>query len=295
MKTFILLLAFSNVCIYSFGQKEVELKHDYDAVGDAHIRAYNHTNTPVYVVFDFAYLELASFNEDLPMIKRVEPGISEFLVVMKEYEEGSPRFNYTYKWYKAHPKPNIDERFPYLFPVEKGKETSSFHIETPESFMGTGITGKWYSLGFKMEKSTAICASRKGVVVKAISNVPEIDSGSKKYQQVNNLVRVLHEDGTMAEYTNFAHNKVYYQVGETIYPGDILGEVNTAMQPFPFAGFTVFHADMRSRNWKTIIPKFHLKGEKTVKILAPGVYTSEHIDKIIGLEMTRREKKKYLK
>ena len=160
--------------------------------------------------------------------------------------------------------------------------------------MGTDIKGKWYSLGFTMENSRMVYASRKGTVVKVIDNVKNPEINAKKYCTENNLIQILHQDGTIAEYTNFASKCIFKQIGDVVYPGDRLGEIDTHILPVPFVGLTVFHADIQSKYYKTIIPKFYTS-KGIIKVHAPETYISEQTNKIIGFEMTRKEKKKFLK
>ena len=281
--------------ISSKAQEDVVLKHDYDAVGNAHIRAYNYTGVPIYIALDFTLIENTSLNEDLPIIKRVEPMISEFQELMSDSNMLKPVINYVFSWYRAHPSPKIDKGFPYLLPIARNKKTSVFHVSNLSGFNGSEISGKWYSLSFTVEGSNTIHAVRKGQVVKVVSNVTEAEIDGSNYTHVNNFLHVLHEDGTIAEYTNFAVNGIDKAIGNIVYPGEILGKVNPSIQPTPYVGLTIFHSKLNSKDWKTIIPGFYTLSEGSAKILAPESYTSEYSNKIIGFEMTRKEKKKFLK
>ncbi|NQU86395.1 MAG: hypothetical protein HQ541_11595, partial [Mariniphaga sp.] len=193
MKKVYVLLFFTILLLNSFAQSNLQIRYDYDAAGNANFVADNFTNVPVYVVLNFSYLENASFSEDLPYIKRIKPGTSPLFSIYREIDQPSPQFNIEVKWFMAHPSPEVDPEFPYLIPTVAGTEVviSSALVEKNSR-----------SVGFEIIGSVEICASRKGIIVKVIgNNNPELPIESGKQF---NSVQLLHEDGTIGEYFNFA-------------------------------------------------------------------------------------------
>jgi hypothetical protein len=278
MKKITSLFLFLFVLQNCFSQGDVQVRYDYDASGNATFGADNYTNVPVYLVLDFSFLNNASFSENLPYIKRIDPGSTELFIIYKELEQPSPDFNIEYKWYNSNPAPKIDDGFPYLLPAKPGTITKIINIKAHS---------RDRAIGFELVSSDEVFAMRKGVVV----DVKENSNLNLDDQKQLNYVHILHVDGTIGEYFNFAMNGVDCIVGEKIIPGQKIGKAHSAMNELAVIGFTLFHSELASKRVRYIIPKFYLGKSKGEQLSVGYEYKSLHPTNIVGKELTRKEKK----
>lgn len=65
-------------------------------------------------------------------------------------------------------------------------------------------------------------AARRGVVVRVAQGFSE-GGTDEALRNKANVVQVLHDDGTLADYVHFMNQGVAVRVGETVEPGKLLG------------------------------------------------------------------------
>ncbi|MBN1819966.1 MAG: hypothetical protein JXR31_10250 [Prolixibacteraceae bacterium] len=284
MKPTITLLCFMLPGLWLSAQNEYQVKYDLDAVGNVNFSADNYSTFPVYVALDFSYLENASFSEKLPFIKRVNPGTNSLFTIYCETDMPGPDFNIEIKWFISDPSPEVDPEYPYLIPVSSGSEvlvTSEIEKENNRS------------IGFELIGSDEVVASRKGIVIRLINNNhPNLPT--EKGKQFN-LVQLLHEDGTIGEYYNFAYHQINCKLGQTVLPGQIIGKANRIENNNYMVGFSLFHSDLNSKNKIFLIPEFLLEGSKISQVEMGKVYKSVQDEKIIIKELSGKEKREYKK
>jgi murein DD-endopeptidase MepM/ murein hydrolase activator NlpD len=84
-----------------------------------------------------------------------------------------------------------------------------------------------------MPEGTPICAARGGTVVYVIDHFS--GGGFKdEYLNKNNTVQILHDDGTLAQYTHIKKDGAAVKTGDTVKPGDIIaysGNVGYSQSP----------------------------------------------------------------
>ncbi len=110
-----------------------------------------------------------------------------------------------------------DRDFIYDLPFEKGTEFK----------VGQGYNGKISHQGknqldFNMPIGTKIYASRAGLVVEVVKKNSK-SCGDPKCIKYNNLVKILHNDGTIMKYLHFRKNGVRVRTGETVEKGQHIG------------------------------------------------------------------------
>ena len=97
-----------------------------------------------------------------------------------------------------------------------------------------------YAVDLVVPTGTPILAARDGVVMQVESAFDRSGLNKEKYGERANLVRVLHDDGTMAVYAHLQENGVYVRVGERVTVGQqIAASGNTGYSSGPHLHFCV--------------------------------------------------------
>jgi murein DD-endopeptidase MepM/ murein hydrolase activator NlpD len=97
-----------------------------------------------------------------------------------------------------------------------------------------------YAVDLIVPVGTPVLAARGGVVMQVESGFDRAGLNQKKYSDRANVVRVLHDDGSMAVYAHLQENAVYVRVGERVGVGHELAlSGNTGFTSGPHLHFCV--------------------------------------------------------
>jgi len=97
-----------------------------------------------------------------------------------------------------------------------------------------------YAVDLVVPTGTPILAARDGVVMQVESGFDRNGLNKEKYAERANLVRVLHDDGSMAVYAHLQENGVYVRVGERVHVGQqIAASGNTGYSSGPHLHFCI--------------------------------------------------------
>ncbi len=267
-----------------------EVQATYNSVGDVDFIAYNNTPAPIFINIDFADLENTTFNEPLPYIKMLEPGFNTLFTLLRVPDAEVPRFNYQIKVFKSNPWAMADLDFPYLIPLAPGNEASVIEVKSHDGFSGSSEPESWYATGFAVQPGQQVFAARTGTVVEVAGPSRSGDTQTW-YHNWNNAVTVLQSDGTLICYRNVTDNNKKLKAGEKVFAGQQLGIVAPGTEELIVV---VFQHSLNSNALRFIIPSFVSEG-KTGILLTSGKYTVIHPDDIRGMEMSNREKRRFLK
>ncbi len=158
----------------------------------------------------------------------------------------SMSFRYEYKYMLGEPQAQHDSdylyRVPYAvaqrFPVSQAYPKAITH-NSPESR---------YAIDFAMPVSTAIHAARAGTVV-AIAFRSYSGGTTAADAQKANLIRIVHDDGTIATYAHLRLDSVRVRPGDTVQRGEYIGDSgNTGFSTGPHLHFAVG----RNTGFKTV-------------------------------------------
>ena len=270
----------------------VEVRADYNSVGDVEFVAYNNTKAPLFLNLNFANLENTTFNEPLPFIKQLEPGFNSLFMLERDLNSSEvPRFHYEIKYFRSNPMGKIDLDFPYLVPFEAGKKVESFNVKSISGFMGINEPESWSATGFKVNAGDKIYAARTGIIVE-ITGARRDENSKNHYNGWNNSITVLQADGTLACYKNVVDSEKKWKVGEKVFAGQHFG--NTV------AGLTemlllVYHESVLNDELVFIIPEFVIDENKSGFLISEQEITIIHPDEIRSREMDKKEIRKWLK
>lgn len=270
----------------------VEVRADYNAVGDVDFVAYNNTKAPLFVYVILGDLENTYYRETLPIVKKVEPGFNALFTLERNLGgEGGIRFHHEIKYYRSNPLADVDLGFPYLIPFEPGKKVQSVLVENINGFMGLKVPKSWTATGFKAQSGELVFAARNGIIAEITGSARDEDAAIN-YNGWKNAVTVLQADGTLACYRNVVVQEKKWKVGNKIYAGQVLGQIAPGANGFEFL---IYHEKLQSNGLTFVVPQFVLSGDKTDIILSESECTVVHPLEIRGLEMDKKEKRKFLK
>lgn len=124
---------------------------------------------------------------------------------------GKYKFSYNFKDnYGDATLTRYDTAYAYDLPFAKGKP-----FQLWQGYNGSFSHQNENALDFTMPEGTEVLAAREGIVIKVVQNNTE-SCGQKDCAQYNNLVKILHPDGTIATYAHIKYN------GAKVKPGDIV-------------------------------------------------------------------------
>jgi murein DD-endopeptidase MepM/ murein hydrolase activator NlpD len=97
-----------------------------------------------------------------------------------------------------------------------------------------------YAIDLVVPEGTPVLAARGGVVMQVESGFDKNGSNRAKYAQRANLIRILHDDGSMGLYAHLQENGVYVRVGDRVSVGQqIAASGNTGYSSGPHLHFAV--------------------------------------------------------
>ncbi|MFY0593970.1 peptidoglycan DD-metalloendopeptidase family protein [Roseivirga sp.] len=287
-------------------QSRVRLSREQDRHNpeDYNIYANNPTGTDQHVVVVF--MDLVGYTPSLgiPPAVNVEPGRSKIFEMKRDELTSEGTFQYQYYVYPGVANPDI-KYVDYVLPVSAGNEVSVRKLTDARlSFGGSSAENVFYGLAFLGNEGDTIHAARGGVVQKIVQD-QETEGENVVFSNVKNYMHIKHADGTIARYEVFKINSAQVKEGDEVLAGDPLalftGE-NYQMGPnFRFSvrylKFTYTKA-LRSNEWYShhyLKPKFSTAKEGVKELQSNYTYTAVLNDELITQDMSRKQKKKYLK
>lgn len=289
MLRFILFFAFS-IFIYQAFAQIVGVRADYDAAGNCNFTAYNNAPTPMFLNIEFADLQNTTFNENLPYVKMLMPGLNNLFVLIRYPDSDVPRFNYQIRSYRSNPIANVNLDFPYLIPLASGKTATVFDVENIDGFWGDEKIKNWAATGFNARPGDSVYAARQGEIVEIEGNV-RIGDPEFWYNTWTNSITVLQPDGSLITYKNVIDRYHKLKLNQKIFAGQLLGEV----APYT-AGVIVliYHNSLRNDDFLFVIPQFVTEPGKVEMVNQSMNINVIHPNEVRALEMTKKEQRKVL-
>tara|TARA_B100000902_G_C27106277_1_gene811307 strand:- start:206 stop:874 length:669 start_codon:yes stop_codon:yes gene_type:complete len=130
---------------------------------------------------------------------------------------------------------------PYVLPWEIGK---TFTISQSNCTDGSHFKGGYNQFAYdvNMPIGTPIVAIRSGIVIEVIENFIDLEPGINDYALVDqaNLIKIEHEDGTIADYTHLTLNGALKDLGDNVVQGEKIAlSGNTGYTSGPHLHFQV--------------------------------------------------------
>ncbi|WPZ11584.1 M23 family metallopeptidase [Roseivirga spongicola] len=298
----LLIIFLVSISSLGFAQRPVSVSYKYDKTTEKYIfEAKNSTNEYITLVVYFNRLSSLNASTTLPAVKTIRTGTTR-LFTLEKMGTNTPSFDYGWVyWFGTHNAKVKDVQ--YLLPTTAGTKIAVFNTNTVKDVLGQKDDTDYYGLAFKLVDGDTITAIRKGIV-EAIQQENQTDTLKYTYTKNRNFLKIRHEDGTVARYSNFRNESVQVSEGDEVNPGDPLAiATQTNQMGDATLLITVSHLHIdpddgkNYRDWssnKYVRPKFKTKNYEG--LLEPGkTYISTISTDLITQEMGKREKKKYLK
>jgi murein DD-endopeptidase MepM/ murein hydrolase activator NlpD len=221
-----------------FEKAEVRLYERADARGVALI-AQNTYYAPVHVAFRLRPIENVSADTRRSGLSVLPPRSErELVVVGKSAADVELRFESEFQFIPGQPgiehRPEQPYRLPYAL---------SSAVRVSQAFPDTKThtdRASQHAVDFQMPIGTNVFAARDGVVIEVASDF--FDSGTDMAVDGPraNVVRVLHDDGTMALYAHLNWNTIRVVPGQRVRRGEYLADSgNTGFSTGPHLHFVV--------------------------------------------------------
>jgi murein DD-endopeptidase MepM/ murein hydrolase activator NlpD len=163
---------------------------------------------------------------------------TELIVVGKAAEQVVLRFDTQFEYLPGEPgvehRPTQPYRLPYAL-------ASTVRVSQAFPDMTTHIDpASQHAVDFVMDVGTDVFAAREGVVIEVASNFFESGTNLAVDGPRANVVRVLHDDGTMALYVHLNWNTIRVVPGQRVRRGEYLADSgNTGFSTGPHLHFVV--------------------------------------------------------
>jgi murein DD-endopeptidase MepM/ murein hydrolase activator NlpD len=239
MRCFALALAFLWVgCACAQAKYPITVKGERAGRG-ALVHARNEGPIPISVVITFPEFDNLQSSENLPIVLVVPAHTTRGVAALTPVDPKKGwsyklRYRYRYGSYNAGHDPNATYRVPWTegrtFVIGQAPGGKVVTHHTPASREAVDIP---------MPEGTPILAARAGIV---FMTVADNDAGGtdEAYRSKANVVRILHDDGTIGNYVHLMHAGVAVESGERVEPGKLIGFAgNTGMSSGPHLHFAV--------------------------------------------------------
>jgi len=194
---------------------------------------------PVQIAFRLQAIENVSADTPREGLK-VVPARSEMelVVVGKAVEQVELRFDSDFQFLPGEPgvehRPEQPYRLPYALsseaPVSQAFPDMTTHTDTASA----------HAVDFVMPIGTDVFAARDGIVIEVASDFFENGTNLSVDGPRANVVRVLHDDGTMALYVHLNWNTIRVVPGQRVQRGEYLADSgNTGFSTGPHLHFVV--------------------------------------------------------
>ena len=221
-----------------FERPEVQLLQR-EVPGGVQLVARNTYFAPVQIGYRLVQVENVSA-EALPSGLTVVPARSDAVLVdvLRANPETAMSFEYDFQYLPGQPGADHAPEQPYRLPYALARSfvvTQAF----PDQITHADPASQ-HAIDFAMPIGTAVYAARGGIVVDVAADYYEAGLDRSEDGPRANIVRVLHDDGTLALYAHLNWNSIRVRPGQRVARGEYLADSgNTGFSTGPHLHFVV--------------------------------------------------------
>lgn len=229
-----------------------------------HFIAENPNFFPVTVELDLKVQNIIT-KDAFPIIRVLPPNSTQSLTEVT-INDASKAWNYetSYIFYTGDINAKHNNRFAYRLPyaVNSSERVGQAY---GGAFSHTGAN--FNSIDFNMEEGSKVIAARSGVVIEVVEQFDK-GGGDRSYIKQANYITIMHDDGTLADYSHLRKNGSVVREGQQVRMGQHIGySGSTGYATGPHLHFVVKKAK-RGGGYDSIPVKF--KTHEGILILQQG-------------------------
>ena len=222
----------------SFDKPEVKLLQRSTDQGVT-LFAQNTYYAPIQLAFRIMMPQNVAATTQLKGMQMLPPRGDATLLSVGAADPSMPvSFDYEYQFLPGDPQAQHRPDRPYRFPF--GKSSTFLVSQAYPDTVTHNEPSSQYAIDFAMPIGTHIDAARGGVVIEIASDFFEAGVDAAKDGPRANVVRVLHDDGTMSLYGHLNWNSIRVKPGQRIERGEYIADSgNTGFSTGPHLHFVV--------------------------------------------------------
>jgi murein DD-endopeptidase MepM/ murein hydrolase activator NlpD len=258
------------LCASARAQEPFPLKVDYlqEGASSASLFADNQGVVPVSVRLALEAAENAASDPPLPRVIVVPARTNLRLARVVQADRAQPwRFRYNYRYLPGVAGAVHDAEAAYRLPWTDGRTFSV--IQAPGGRITSHTTPESRdAIDIAMPEGSPVLAARGGIVFGTVA----VHSGGALLESMktrNNMVRVLHEDGTIANYLHLMQGGVAVADGERVAAGRLLGySGNTGYSSGPHLHFAVTRVVAAGEGFEEVSEPVRFSFGEPLRVLA---------------------------
>lgn len=197
------------------GQRIIEIKFQQGDKNDYVFSAYNHAFCNYTLEIYFPLFTNVKADRPLPYKTEVKPGMNKLFTLLPVNPSEPVKFNYSSNNYKGCMHTVADTAFPYLLPIEPGKEAQVYELSNQNG---------WYGIRIKMKPDDTLYAARRGVVTDVLDGDTTNDAGVASAGH-ENYIEIVHTDCSFGHYGILKRNGALVKPGQLVKAGQPIGLV----------------------------------------------------------------------
>ncbi len=205
----------------SFGafsqDKDVEVFHEVLNDQSIQILARNNTPLPQSVNVEGKIKGMTS-SEPMPVLTLLQPKQTKKITILTPEEGKSYSYNYKFTYIMGDVSATHNDDFVYRLPYKKGEKhlVGQTYNESPTHMNKNAVD-------FNMDEGNDVCAVRDGVVLQIVD---KFDKGcpDESCSEYNNFVQVLHDDGSIGDYSHIMKKGSLVNLGQKIKAGQVIAK-----------------------------------------------------------------------
>ena len=198
----------------------------------------NRLGGPVEVELTFEQHVNVVSEPPLPLRVVLQPLRENPVALIRPEQPGTASYTLAYRATPGDPHAAVDFEARYAVPFQPGTR-----YEIHQGFNGKAshdTDQSRYAVDFSVPEGTPVMAARGGVVMEVASDFAGAGLDREKFGNRANLVRVVHDDGSMAVYAHLALESTVVSVGQRVRTGQHLADSgNTGFSTGPHLHFSV--------------------------------------------------------